>query len=179
MRQPANADYVEHPASDRGTARFMLATVAGTAAVMTGVVLAGSGAMTIDGISLSRSIVATAGLALVVGLIALRKRLAALPATIDRQSAQHALAFAGVAAALLLSFVFVNRVTDALSTTSETVNQTASTHSTQASAPRTSASTHAYQTDSTAKKSAHLLSCERDSESAPVTTIDVGATRDV
>jgi len=176
MWRPALTHHDEESVADDLTARFMLATVAGTAAVMTGVVLAASGAMTIHEVPVTSAIVATAGLALVVGLVTLRNQIAALPATVVRQNAQHALAFAGVAAALLLSFVFVNRVTDALSTTAEPTGQTAST---QASSPRTSVSKHAYRAESTASKDAHLLACDKDSERVQVTTLDVGATRDV
>lgn len=174
MQRPALTHQHEESVADDLTARFMIATVAGAAAVMTGVVLAGSGAMTMSDVPVTGAIVATAGLALVVGLVSLRKRLAALPATVDRQSAQHALAFAGVAAALLLSFVFVNRVTDALSTTPDTTGQTASTQSTAA---RASSSKHAYQTESTAPNT-HLL-CDEHEKESPVTTIDVSVTHDI
>lgn len=176
MWRPALTYQNDEPVAEGMPARFMLATVAGTAAVMTGVVLAGSGALTIDEVPVTSAIVATAGLALAAALVSVRKQIAALPATVDRQAAQHALAFAGVAAALLLSFVFVNRVTDALSTTTDSTAQTVST---QASTSRTSGSKHAYQTESTSSKGARLLACDNDSERAPVTTIAVGATRDI
>jgi uncharacterized membrane protein YedE/YeeE len=165
MWQPDTTSDLESFAPDRSV-RFLLGSIGATAAAMTGAIAAASGAVSID-VSPAFSVwpMAAVGALLVAIGIAVRKPIVAGARSMNSQSV---LAVSGVAVALLLSFVFVNRVTEALSPSSV----------------ETETATFAYQNNehtmkSSANSRAELLSCEDDGTGKHITAVWVSHPHDI
>jgi hypothetical protein len=135
---------------------------------MTGVVAAASGAVSIDAspaVSVWPMAVAGVALAVIAIAVAVHKPIVSGARSLNGQSV---LAMSGVAVALLLSFVFVNRVTEALSP-SPVVTETV-----------TSASqNNEHQMKSSANTRGTLLSCERDGTGENITAVWVSHPHDI
>ena len=167
MWQPDTTSDPDSFAPDRSV-RLLLSSIGATAAVMTGVVAAASGAVSIDAspaVSVWPMAAAGAVLAAIAIGVAARKPIVAGARSMNSQTV---LAMSGVAVALLLSFVFVNRVTEALSP----------------SPVETETATSAYQNyEHTMKNSANsrveLLSCEDDGTGKNITAVRVSHPNDI
>jgi uncharacterized membrane protein YedE/YeeE len=167
MWQPDTTNDLESFAPDRSV-RLLLGSIGATAAAMTGVIAAASGAVSIDASPpVSAWPMAAAGAVLVAIAfgVAARKPIVSGARSMNGQSV---LALSGVAVALLLSFVFVNRVTEALSPTPV----------------ETETATTAYQNNEHPMKSstnsrAELLSCEDDGTGKTITAIRVSHPHDI
>jgi len=170
MWQPDTTSDLDSFASDRSV-RLLLGSIGATAAAMTGVIAAASGAVSIDAsppVSAWPMAAAGAVLAAIAIGIAARKPIVVGARSMNSQSV---LAMSGVAVALLLSFVFVNRVTDALSP----------------SPVETETATSAYQKNqndehpmkSSANSRAELLSCGEDGAGENITAVWVSYPHDI
>ena len=148
--------------------RLLLGSIGATAAAMTSVIVSASGAVSIDAsppVSAWPMAAAGAVLAAIAIAVAAREPIAASARSLN---GQNMLAMSGVAVALLLSFVFVNRVTEALSP----------------SPVETETATSAYQNDehpmkNSASSRAEWLSCAEDGASENITAVWVSNPHDI
>jgi hypothetical protein len=167
MWQPDTTNDLESFAPDRPV-RLLLGSIGATAAAMTGVIAAASGAINIDASLPASNWTMTAAGAVLAAIaigVAARKPIVASARSLNSQSV---LAMSGVAVALLLSFVFVNRVTEALSP----------------SPVETETVTSAYQNNehpmkNSANSRAELLSCEDDGTGKNITAVRVSHPNDI
>jgi hypothetical protein len=148
---------------------LLLGSIGATAAAMTGVIAAASGAVSIDASPLASVWpVAAAGVVLAAIAIGVAARKPMAAASARSMNGQNVLAMSGVAVALLLSFVFVNRVTEALSPSSV----------------ETETATSAYQHNehpvkSSANSRAELLFCEEDGTGENITAVWMSHPNDI
>ena len=167
MWQPDTTNDLESFAPDQSV-RLLLGSIGATAAAMTGVIAAASGAVSIDAsppVSAWPMTAAGALLAAIAIGVAARKPIASGARSLNGQSV---LAMSGVVAAPLLSFVFVNRVTEALSPSSvetETVTSVAQNNE--------------HQMKSSTNSRAELLSCEDDESGKNIAAVWVGHPHDI
>jgi uncharacterized membrane protein YedE/YeeE len=162
MWQPDTTNDLDYVAPDRSV-RLLLGSIGATASAMTGVIAAASGAIRIDAsppvFTWPMAVAGAVLVAIAIGVVA-RKSIATRARSLNGQSV---LAMSGVVAALLLSFVFVDRVTDALSPSpveTETVTSIAQNNE--------------HLMKSSANSRAELLSCEDVGTGENITTVRAG-----
>jgi hypothetical protein len=169
MWQPDTTNNLESFAPDRPV-RLLLGSIGATAAAMTGVIAAASGAVRIDAsppVSAWPMAAAGAVLAVIAIGIAARKPIVANARSLNGQTV---LTMSGVAVALLLSFVFVNRVTEALSPSPvETETATSAYQNNE----------HTMKNSAYSRSRAELLSCEDDGTGENITAAWVSHSRNI